>query len=192
VVSVGSAGKERQITNVAAGRIEKGSTDAVNGSQLYSVADGLNKKIEGSIGYDQNADGTVNNGSVTLKGGDGGTQIHNVADGVAANDAATVGQVGAALGGVGQQIQNLSNRIEAVSKDSNAVAAGSIAMASMPQSALPGKAMLAAGVGNYQGQAALAVGMSKLSEDSRWIVKLGGTANTRGKVGVGAGVGFHW
>ncbi|MGN6833626.1 YadA family autotransporter adhesin, partial [Neisseria sp. P0017.S007] len=36
-VSVGSAGNERQIHNVAAGRISATSTDAVNGSQLYTV-----------------------------------------------------------------------------------------------------------------------------------------------------------
>lgn len=36
-VSVGDVGKERTITNVAAGRIGPGSTDAVNGSELYAV-----------------------------------------------------------------------------------------------------------------------------------------------------------
>lgn len=37
-VSVGDKGKERTITNVAAGRIGPGSTDAVNGSELYAVS----------------------------------------------------------------------------------------------------------------------------------------------------------
>lgn len=37
-VSVGSKGNERTITNVAPGRVEKGSTDAVNGGQLYEVS----------------------------------------------------------------------------------------------------------------------------------------------------------
>ena len=36
-VSVGKAGEERQIHNVAAGRLSPTSTDAVNGSQLYTV-----------------------------------------------------------------------------------------------------------------------------------------------------------
>nr|WP_230414510.1 hypothetical protein [Collimonas silvisoli] len=44
-VSVGAVGAERQITNVAAGRITATSTDAVNGSQLYSVASGLGNAI---------------------------------------------------------------------------------------------------------------------------------------------------
>lgn len=42
-VSVGSAGKERKITNVAEGTISPTSTDAVNGSQLYEIS----RKIEG-------------------------------------------------------------------------------------------------------------------------------------------------
>ena len=45
VVSVGAAGSERQIKNVAAGQVTKLSTDAINGSQLYSVADALATKI---------------------------------------------------------------------------------------------------------------------------------------------------
>jgi hypothetical protein len=43
VVSVGAAGAERQIQNVAAGVLSATSTDAVNGSQLYSVASDVNK-----------------------------------------------------------------------------------------------------------------------------------------------------
>lgn len=56
-VSVGKEGQYRTITNVAAGRISKDSTDAINGSQLFAVADGLqnqindiNKKIDNSGG----------------------------------------------------------------------------------------------------------------------------------------------
>ncbi len=36
-VSVGAAGAERTITNVAAGRVDGGSTDAINGSQLFAA-----------------------------------------------------------------------------------------------------------------------------------------------------------
>ncbi|ASK27419.1 YadA family autotransporter adhesin [Neisseria chenwenguii] len=44
-VSVGSSGSERTVTNVAAGRITADSTDAINGSQLYQVANGLQQQI---------------------------------------------------------------------------------------------------------------------------------------------------
>ncbi|WP_083237464.1 MULTISPECIES: YadA-like family protein [Burkholderia] len=47
VVSVGAQGAERQITNVAAGRISPTSTDAVNGSQLYAVASAVDTAVNG-------------------------------------------------------------------------------------------------------------------------------------------------
>ena len=48
-VSVGKAGEERQLHNVAAGEISTTSTDAVNGSQLYSVANDLQDQIKKSV-----------------------------------------------------------------------------------------------------------------------------------------------
>lgn len=45
-VSVGAAGKERTITNVAAGRVSASSTDAINGSQLFGVVDEVNKGVK--------------------------------------------------------------------------------------------------------------------------------------------------
>ena len=39
VVSVGDVGQERRIQNVAAGKVSPDSTDAINGSQLYSALD---------------------------------------------------------------------------------------------------------------------------------------------------------
>jgi len=50
VVSVGAKGKERRLVNVARGRIDADSTDAVNGSQLYGLASDLNEKIESAGG----------------------------------------------------------------------------------------------------------------------------------------------
>ena len=63
-VSVGSEDNERQIKHVAAGRITADSTDALNGSQLYSVAKTLGNAAEGladTLGVDLNEDGTVKN-----------------------------------------------------------------------------------------------------------------------------------
>ena len=63
-VSVGSEDNERQIKHVAAGRITENSTDALNGSQLYSVAKTLGNAAEGladTLGVDLNEDGTVKN-----------------------------------------------------------------------------------------------------------------------------------
>ena len=65
IVSVGSVGNERQIKNVAAGEVTATSTDAINGSQLYSVADQLAK---GGFGYMH-----VNDGTTTQKAGTAAT-----------------------------------------------------------------------------------------------------------------------
>ena len=59
-VSVGKAGGERQIHNVAAGKISADSTDAVNGSQLYSVANDLQTQINNST------PGAINNNITNL------------------------------------------------------------------------------------------------------------------------------
>ena len=62
VVSVGKKGYERQIKNVAAGQVTNVSTDAINGSQLYAVADSLATKINKQHWNVGNNDGTVVNG----------------------------------------------------------------------------------------------------------------------------------
>ncbi len=103
-VSVGDVGKERTITNVAAGRVDENSTDAVNGSQLW----GTNKAVEdlankvGDVGevaknavvYDTDSNGNRQN-SISLAGGDPNAPvvIHNVAAGTANTDAVNVGQL---------------------------------------------------------------------------------------------------
>src|SRR5699024_6769863 len=45
VISVGAEGAERQIINVASGKVNEDSTDAVNGSQLFAVQDAVEKPI---------------------------------------------------------------------------------------------------------------------------------------------------
>ena len=62
-VSVGSAnGGERQIKHIAAGEITADSTDAINGSQLYRVAETLGKaanQTANALGVTLNKDGTL-------------------------------------------------------------------------------------------------------------------------------------
>ena len=62
VVSVGKKGYERQIKNVAAGVVDSNSTDAINGSQLYAVADTLATKINNHHWNVGDNNGTVVNG----------------------------------------------------------------------------------------------------------------------------------
>jgi len=79
-VSVGAAGQERQIHNVAAGRLSATSTDAVNGSQLYSVANELQRQIDNTI------PGQINNNitNLTNRVGDVEQRVNKVGAGSAA------------------------------------------------------------------------------------------------------------
>lgn len=74
VVTVGKKDQERRIQNVAAGWIDPKSTDAVNGSQLYSVAKTLVDKLDDVVKYDK----YQNKELVTLEGKNGGTKITNL------------------------------------------------------------------------------------------------------------------
>ncbi len=135
-------------------------------------------------------------GAVSVGSAGNERQITNVAGGTAATDAVNVRQLDAGIAQANQytdtQIANLGLNVDSVRKDANAGSASAISVASMPQATMPGKSMAAAGVGYYDGQSALSIGVSSLSDNGRWVAKLNGTANTQGNVGVGAGVGFHW
>ena len=79
VLSVGDKGKERQIQNVAAGRVTAGSTDAMNGSQLYSTLATL-ANVAGSVKNIVGGDAKVDeNGKITVTniGGTGKSTISN-------------------------------------------------------------------------------------------------------------------
>ena len=74
-VSVGSAnGGERQIKHIAAGEITANSTDAINGSQLYRVAETLGKaanQTANALGVTLNKDGTLSGFSQPLTTAEG-------------------------------------------------------------------------------------------------------------------------
>ena len=66
VVSVGAAGNERRVQNVAAGEISATSTDAINGSQLYSVAKGVGNRINNLQGQVNTLGNRMNEGMATF------------------------------------------------------------------------------------------------------------------------------
>ena len=69
-VSVGAAGKERQIKNVAAGEVSATSTDAINGSQLFAVASQIKPinyvSVKSSAVGNKNNDGATGNDAVAI------------------------------------------------------------------------------------------------------------------------------
>ena len=82
-LSIGSAGKERTITNVAAGRISDSSTDAVNGSQLYATQNVMNNIGKSAVSVLGGNAAIANDGTITMTN-IGGTGKANVHDAIAA------------------------------------------------------------------------------------------------------------
>ena len=76
-LSIGTAGKERTITNVAAGRISDSSTDAVNGSQLYATQNVMNNIGTSAVGVLGGNAAIANDGTITMTniGGTGESTI---------------------------------------------------------------------------------------------------------------------
>ena len=204
-VSVGSAGNERQITNVAAG-VE--GTDAVNVNQLNAVASqaaASAAKIDGAVTYDTNPDGSVNKNSVTL-GGDSGTVIHDVADGVLATDAVNLSQLDAAIGSAIGNLQptagstffsaNGDTTTEAAQASgthttaagANAQASGTNAVAIGANSTASGNNATALGAGaNASTDNAVALGQGSVADRAN-TVSVGAAGSERQITNVAAGV----
>lgn len=190
-VSVGTVGGERTITNVAAG---VNDTDAVNVSQLKGFT-------AGGVQYDKNADGTVNNNSLTLNpGGTGPTTIHNVAAGTASTDAVNVAQLQSGLtntlnqanGYTDARINALQDDLWTMDRGYRGATASAMAMAGLPQAYLPGKSMLAVGMGGYQSEYGMAVGLSCITDNGRWVYKAQASGNTTRDWGFSVGAGIQW
>lgn len=144
---------------------------------------------------------TVNNTGVTIVDGPSMTangidaaskKITNVADGMAHRDAVNFGQLDAVSRQLGDNMNQLGYKISEVEDDANAGISAAMAMSALPQAYISGKSMIGGGIGTYNGESAVAIGFSKLSNDGRWVMKLNGTADTQGNAGASIGAGFHF
>lgn len=168
-----------QVNSVTA---ETVSTTTVNATTVNATSINANSIAIGGGGPIINQDG-INMG---------GNRITNVGPGVEGTDAVNVDQ----LMGVGN---NLQNQISGVRHDmkrlenrSNAGIAAAMATAGLPQAYLPGKSMVAVAGGVWRGESGMAIGVSTVSENGKWILK--GSANTSGRGGAGGtiGAGYQW
>ena len=193
----GNAAAPVTIANVAAGTVAAGSTQAVNGGQLYAV----NQTAQAALTLGANSVQYDGSGNVTL-GNAAGTPValRNVAAGTAATDAVNLGQLQAGLQSVASQTANyIDSRIADIGfdlgtlrRDLSAGSSAAMAVAALPQAMEPGATMIAMGGGTYRGQSAIAFGASRAFADGRAVVKVGGTYDSRGFGGANAGVGFQF
>ena len=197
VVSVGSVGGERRIQNVAAGKLSADSTDAVNGSQLYRVAEQIEQVSSGGAGVVQYADenGVANGGvasnDVTVVGANPNAPvvIHNVSAGARPTDAVNVAQLQHSMA---MSEARLNNRIDRVEKRANAGTAAAMAAGNLQNAARPGGNSFSISGATFAGEAGYAMGYSTMSSDGKWGFNAFGNGDSRGRFGGGASVGFHW
>ena len=186
-VSVGSSTNQRRITNVAAGIND---TDAVNVSQLKSSE-------AGSVRYDTKADGSIDYSNITLGGGNGGTtRISNVSAGVENNDAVNYAQLKQSVQETKQYTdQRMAQMDSKLSKTESKLSGGiasAMAMTGLPQAYSPGASMASIGGGSYNGESAVALGVSMVSANGRWVYKLQGSTNSQGEYSAAIGAGIQW
>ena len=121
----------------------------------------------------------------------GGQVMTNVAPG-RISPTSTDAVNGSQLHAVASSIGNLNNKINKVGKHADAGTASALAASNIPQAYTPGKSLVGIAAGSYQGQTGVAVGMSRISDNGKIIIRLSGTTNTQGRAGVAAGVGYQW
>ena len=122
----------------------------------------------------------------------GGNVITGVADGIQVNDAVNFGQLSAVEKRLGDSVNSLGYKIGEVEDDANAGISAAMAMSSIPQAFMLGKSMIGGGIATYNGESAVAVGLSRVSDNGRCVMKINGTADTQGNAGgaIGAGLQF--
>jgi autotransporter adhesin len=189
-VSVGAAGSERQVTNVAAGTA---STDAVNVGQLNAVSSSVTSLSASAIKYDTNADGTPDYANATLGNGNTtGTALHNVAAGTGNMDAVNLGQLNDMMG----QVTNLANGAYnplftadgnrdtevATSSGTHSVASGANAMASGANAVASGATSVASGT-----NAVASAANTSATANNAVAVGANASATANNSVALGAG-----
>ena len=186
-ISVGSSTNQRRITNVAAG---VNATDAVNVSQLKSSE-------AGGVRYDTKADGSIDYSNITLGGGNSGTtRISNVSAGVNNNDAVNYAQLKQSVQETkqytDQRMVEMDNKLSQTESKLSGGIASAMAMTGLPQAYTPGASMASIGGGTYNGESAVALGVSMVSANGRWVYKLQGSTNSQGEYSAALGAGIQW
>lgn len=178
--AVGNKGNERQVQHVAAGQVNKESTDAVNGSQLYAVASQVSNN---TVNIAQNsakietvqAIATQYNNQQTVWNNEQDIQIANLKK--------------LTEGFLARQ-DNFEKALHDQRRESRAGIAGANALAIVPQAYQPGQSSIGVGVGGFKHEGAVALGVSHISDSGHWVSKAGLNYDTRRNFGAAVGLSY--
>ncbi|HHE8713088.1 TPA: Hia/Hsf adhesin N-terminal domain-containing protein [Haemophilus influenzae] len=166
----------------------------------HTKADGTADKTKGEVSNDKVSTDEKHVVSLDPNGQSKGkgVVIDNMANGeisATSTDAINGSQLYAVAKGVTNlagQVNNLEGKVNKVGKRADAGTASALAASQLPQATMPGKSMVSIAGSSYQGQSGLAIGVSRISDNGKVIIRLSGTTNSQGKTGVAAGVGYQW
>ncbi|WP_118776549.1 YadA-like family protein [Haemophilus haemolyticus] len=210
---INASGFTLKTSATAEGKKDDASTDAevINPGKAVEMVAGKNLTVKqeanGKVTYatkddvqfnsvqfgDKGPKITNKDGNINVSGPDGKTptKITGVAPGEISSTSKDAVN-GSQLHAVASSIGNLNNKINKVGKHADAGTASALAASNIPQAYTPGKSLVGIAAGSYQGQTGVAVGMSRISDNGKIIIRLSGTTNTQGRAGVAAGVGYQW
>ena len=167
------------------GKIVDNNTPAeAKGVNSVAIGAGSNTKVI-SNGRVVERPNTVSVGGLNKDGTVTQRTISNVAPGVLDSDAATMGQLRAGL-------NDVYGKLGEYKKDASAGTASALAVGNLPQATIPGKGMVSLGSGFYDGESAMAIGLSKMSDSGKWVFKGSASYDSQEKAGAALSVGFHF
>ena len=154
------------------------------GVNSVAIGAGSNTKVVSS-GRVIERPNTVSVGGLNKDGTVTQRTISNVAPGVLDSDAATMGQLRAGL-------NDVYGKLGEYKKEASAGTASALAVGNLPQATIPGKGMVSLGSGFYDGESAMAIGLSKMSDSGKWVFKGSASYDSQEKAGAALSVGFHF
>ncbi|WP_375538839.1 YadA-like family protein [Klebsiella oxytoca] len=172
-----------------------GTKASASGANSVALGNGSSATAKNSVALGANSVANREN-SVSMGYTGGERQVTNVAAGTETTDAVNVGQlkqgVSESVNYTNKQFNQLKNMVNDQKDKLSAGIAGAMAMSSLPQPYAPGASMVGLGGGTYQGQSAVAFGVSTISDNGKWVTKVSGTTNSQGDFGASIGVGYQW
>ena len=167
-----------------------GNNSQASAKNATAIGQGAKAKAENAVAIGQ---GSVANEKDTVSVGNDGSngqpivnrRITNVATPIHNTDAVNKQYVD-------NSVNSVRNELKQTDKKLRGGIAGAVAMANIPTANRAGGTMIGLGVGNFKGQNAIAVGISRSSDNNRIHFKASGSANSAGDYAVGGGIGYQW
>ncbi|WP_305729341.1 YadA-like family protein [Pseudomonas sp. D2002] len=191
----GGAGAQASGNNSAA----VGTRSQASGENSVALGNGAEASARNATALGANSVADRDN-SVSVGSAGNERQLTNLAAGTHGTDAVNLDQLDRSVADIttnanaytDQRYMELKKDLKDQDETLSAGIAGAMAMSSLPQSYVPGGSMTTAATAIYRGQSSLAVGVSHMSANGRWVTKLQGSTDSQRNVGLAVGVGYQW